>query len=313
MEKIKDFRNAKVESEPKLPDISAAAPAEPLALGPGTPLAKIKHKVVKVHTGEAQEVRAFEFRALHEDGHGLYETTRKKFGPLASTDSDRRHGKSVKDSRFELSTLARDPLAINQEEDRVIQARVDSILKTVCGEAQAQAMRLGFDEGEKKGYQEAFQKFQADCASMMENLDRLLGEFEGMREQIYRANERILMDMVYGVAKMLALKEIQADPGYVGRLASSIIEKIGTRDHIRISVSPSDLLTLKNIKTDLETRLGSLKNLSVEPSSQVVLGGCLIETEFNAIDASVESQLEAVREALLGAGVGSVEPGAPKA
>jgi flagellar biosynthesis/type III secretory pathway protein FliH len=46
--------------------------------------------------------------------------------------------------------------------------------------------------------------------------------------------------------------------------------------------------------------MGTLKNLTVEFSNQAHRGGCILETEWNAIDASLDTQFAGIYEALVG-------------
>ena len=75
---------------------------------------------------------------------------------------------------------------------------------------------------------------------------------------------------------------------------------MGVRENITLSLNPADLETAESIRQGLFASLGELKNLNILPSPAVKLGGCSIETEFNAIDASIETQLQSIHAALLG-------------
>ena len=48
--------------------------------------------------------------------------------------------------------------------------------------------------------------------------------------------------------------------------------------------------------------MGDLKNLQIEGSDQFRSGGCTVETQWNAIDASIETQLKGLYDALMGVG-----------
>ena len=54
------------------------------------------------------------------------------------------------------------------------------------------------------------------------------------------------------------------------------------------------------LKDGLDKSLGGLKNLNVEVSEDVLAGGCVIETEWNKIDAGLQTQLDSMVEALFG-------------
>lgn len=162
------------------------------------------------------------------------------------------------------------------------------------------AAKQGYEAGMKQGYQESFQKFQDEGRSRVERLESLVTEFENAKEDIFRVNERFLIDLIYQISKMLLLRELSTDREYILRLAEELIQRVGMRENIHIKISSNDVESIQMIKSGLEKNLGVLKNLQIETSSQIQQGGCLIETEWNALDASIETQLRGIYEALLG-------------
>ena len=98
---------------------------------------------------------------------------------------------------------------------------------------------------------------------------------------------------------MIALKEIKQDPQYLGRLCREILERVGVRENIRIRVNAQELQAAGSLKDDLEAALGKLTNISIEASSDVARFGCVVETDWNSVDATLERQMTGVREALL--------------
>jgi len=255
-------------------------------------------RVVKLDMPTTPEVKQFAFDKLRKPGDGDYSRIRAKFGALAATDAGRAE-RARKDSRFTINPLIRDGLRVDEEERRVIEERVHERVSAVEAAARAEADRRGYDEGLARGREEAFKAFQGEAQSRMERFEKLLGELEGAKEQIYRENERFVVELSYRIARMILLREVKSDKDYVLRLAGAIIERMGVRENIRIRVSPEDLQTAAMIKEGLERELGSLKNLLIEGSPEIRGGGCEIETEWNAIDASIDTQLQAVHQALI--------------
>ena len=258
-----------------------------------------EERVVKVEGAHTPVVRQFELENFHKAKQKSYAQVRKDYGSFATTDTDKPDLKQ-KDRRFALHNLARGPLAVDAEEQRVIQERVREQVAALSEEVKASAHGEGYQEGLKRGYEEAFKKFQTEGAARIQSVEKLLASLEGAKAEIFKANERFLIELVYRIARMVLLKELTTDKEYVIRLARELIERVGVRENIKLRVSPSDAESLGMLKEGLERSLGQLQNLSIEISKEVVGGGCRIETEWNAIDASIQTQLEAVRDALVG-------------
>lgn len=259
-------------------------------------------KIVKVEHDIEQKIEPFEFSSL-KSGSGTrgYQSVKSKFGAIASTDLDRK-GRAQKDSRFSLHELVRGPLSVEEEEQRAIDEKVRQRIEALKEDARAKASEVGYQEGLKRGYDEAYRQFQEEGKGRLEALDSFLREAESAKEEIFRANERFLMEMVFKIGRMVLLRELTTDHEYVLRVARELIDRVGVRENITIRINPEQKETIAMLKDGLEKTLGVMKNLNIEASNQVRSGGCMVETEWNAIDASIDTQLHGIYQAMLGAG-----------
>ncbi len=261
--------------------------------------AKVEPRIVKLDVAAAPVAQQYQFGRIHRPGEGSYSTVKAKFGALAATDPERAN-RSQKNRRFALNQLLRDPLSVEEEERRVIEERVRARVSAMAEDAKTKGAEEGYKDGLKKGHEEAYKRFQEEAAERMKHFEALIAEAEGTKAEIFKANEHYLMDLVYRMGRMVALKEIQSDKEYVLRLIRELIERLGVREGIKLRVNPNDVETIGMLKQGLESTFGTMKNLSIEPSPQVRRGGCMLETEWNAIDASLDTQFDGLYEAMVG-------------
>ncbi len=247
-----------------------------------------------------EQYEAPDFRAKKQ----AYATTREKYGSLAITDEERSH-REQRDRRFSLNPLLRGPLSVEDEERRVIEDKVQAAVDSLAEDARAKAHASGYKVGHDLGQREAFEAFQAQSMDAIGYFYNLMSEAENAKTEIFRANERFLMEVVFRLAKAVTLKELSVDPDYVLRLSKELIERMGVRENIRIRIHPDDLKTADQVKPGLERELGAFKNLNIEASNQVERGGCIVESEWSEIDASLETQFRGLYEALMGTELGS--------
>lgn len=266
---------------------------------PLTELGRTQRSPHSLQADTEMRVQTFEPPTIRAPGQRGYSSTRDRLGALAATDEGR-VSRSRQDSRFALNPLLRDPLSIEDEERRVIEERVRARVQAVVDEARADAAVVGYRDGLARGQEEAFAKFQAESVGRTERIEQILGELEGARAQIFAANEKLLVDLVVRICKLVILRELKTDREYLLRLSQTIIERVGVRENIRIKLRPADLESVTMLKSGLEQSLGALKNLSIEASPEVRSGGVVVETEFNAIDASIDTQIEGLFEGLAG-------------
>ena len=254
-------------------------------------------RVVKAEVDAGIQVFGFQLEDLHKINPRDYQDVRRQYGPLAATDSDRQL-RTRKDARFHLNPLLREPLSVEQEELRVLEERVRERVQSIADEVKAEAAAYGYQEGLERGYREAYDKFKADGAERLKAFESIVAQFVGAKEEIFRANERFLMEVVFKVAKRVMLKELSEDKDYLLRLIKDLVERVGARENIKIRVNPKDQETIGMLKEGLDKAFGTLGNLAIEASPLVHEGGCLLDTEWNAIDASLETQFKGIHEAL---------------
>lgn len=260
-------------------------------------------KVNAIESPQTPQVKSFELADLKRVSDVDYSSVKSKYGPLAATDQERMQ-RGQKDRRFSLDPLLRDPLSVEQEEQRVMETKINAQIQSLAERAKESASAVGYQDGLKKGFDEAFKKFQSEGQVRLEKFGQLIAEVEHAKNEIFTANEKFLIDLIYRISRMVLLRELSVDRDYLLRLAKELILKVGAKDNVTLRVNSDDAETIGMLKAGIEKAFGQLANLTVESSSQVKRGGCQIETEWSAIDASIETQLDGIHESLFGKKLG---------
>jgi flagellar biosynthesis/type III secretory pathway protein FliH len=190
-------------------------------------------------------------------------------------------------------------LAIEEEERRYIEEKIQAQLLIRELDAHESGYKKGFETGLEHGNEQAYREVREQSTERLEKFDSLVRELDSAKQEIFRANERFLIELVFRISKMILLKEVAADRDYVGRLISHIIENVGVRENIKVRFNPEEGMTAEILSADLLKRLGNLKNLQIETSSEVSRGGCEVETQWNRVDATIETQLQRLYQSLM--------------
>ena len=243
--------------------------------------------------------KLYEFQDLGKFKKRDYAQVKKETGVTTYSDPDRKKPEQ-KASRFALERSVVDSLELEKEERKLVQGEINAQVERLREEARKDGEKKGYDEGLEKGVEKAYNQFKSDADSRLQRLDRILEEFDGMKATLFHQNEKFFVDLAFQMAKMLALKEINADREYVVRLARQVFEETGIRENIRIQVHPRDLEAMESAREGIEKSLGALKNLKIEASDRVRDGGVRLESEWNSIDASIATQLERLKDSIEG-------------
>ena len=170
-------------------------------------------------------------------------------------------------------------------------------------EARVQALKEaayqeGFEQGRLEGKKTSEEEFQSEMNPRLEQFNQLLQSFDEIKKDLYTANENFLVQLIFQMGRQVLLKELSTDADYIKRLASQLIDKVGAKENIRIKVSAKDQENIEQLREMLKIQYPDLKNVQIEVSDDVVLGGCKIETDLSRLNASVETQFNAIGNAL---------------
>ncbi|MBS1958649.1 MAG: hypothetical protein JST80_04175 [Bdellovibrionales bacterium] len=242
--------------------------------------------------GGKVEIKAFEPRNLaNSDAPPTYEAVKAQFGSLASTDRE-------SNAHFQLHASAKRLLGVEREELSHIEDRVQGEVQERLTKIEKKAYEDGFKKGEADGHAQATEAAQAQFTPMVEQMTVLMQAFDSVKQDLYNANEKVLIQLIYNISRQVLLRDLKADPEYVKRLTATVIEKIGAKESIRIRFNRQDYANVDQIRDFIKAQFPELKNIQIDPSDDLELGGCKVETDLSRINASVETQLNAIESSL---------------
>jgi len=226
-----------------------------------------------------------------EDGfsYGLFKKKSKK----SKEDLD------VKSSRFKLSEFSRTKRSVQEEEKLLINKKVQKKIN----EIEESAIKKGYDEGYRQGQIDgvdiAKQDFFKENKGNSEVITRFANELDSLKMNMYNANEKFLIDLVFKISKMLALKDIQSDRNFITRLIKQVIENLNNKESIKIQINPKDKEVVSSLSDELTSKFSELKNFDIVTSNDVEQGGCVLDTDWSRVDANLETQFNQVYNSLM--------------
>lgn len=199
-----------------------------------------------------------------------------------------------KGEHFRLDQAVASQLGVDERERQAAEIRIQKEIERRWEAVAEKAEVAGFTKGLEEGRNEAYKAELPRIKEKVDRMDFVLREFDSFREKIFSANEAFLMDLISQVAGMVALKEVTADPDYVRRLVTALLQQIGTKEDLKIHLSTQDHANAEALFIALQKEFGKLSNTTIEASDEIPVGGCRIETRFGVVDASVATQIENV-------------------
>jgi len=146
-----------------------------------------------------------------------------------------------------------------------------------------QCRRTSFEEGRKKGKEEAAAEIQASA----DRLANTLRDLANLKRRIRGEAESEVVKLSLAVARRILHRELSVDPESMQGIVHAALQTLQNRDISRIRVSPS---TLEITRTALE-KAGARASIALTPDPSMRPSDLVFETSWGELDASVETQL----------------------
>jgi len=98
------------------------------------------------------------------------------------------------------------------------------------------------------------------------------------------------------LAEKIIRRQIAEDPLWLKPIVEEALERLGAAESITVRIHPKDYLPIRDSELQFSDYRGRLQ---FEPDEALKRGTMLFETEFGAIDASLEQRLGKLAESLL--------------
>lgn len=178
-------------------------------------------------------------------------------------------------------------------------------LEAQCQQAMDAGYNEGYVEGFKRGeedgraiYEEAVTRAESEHAASLSALMKLLQGVEARLKESIEGAENLLVEIAFeGLCKILSEALIDRD-GVVAAVRTAMV-RLRDRERVVVRLSPHDLALLEGYR-DLEHETEQKSRLDWVADERIALGGCLLETSGGTLDARIETQIQSLREVLLG-------------
>lgn len=147
----------------------------------------------------------------------------------------------------------------------------------------------------KEGYEEGLTQAKAD----IEEVKNSLTEFLGAKQAVFDYIAPNIMEISVDIAKKIIKQEIQQNPSLILENITNILKEL-SRDETKITlqVNPIQVSLVKTEVPEIISNAGLDAKIVVLPDENILEGGCIVTTTNGVIDATIETQLSVISEAL---------------
>ena len=172
--------------------------------------------------------------------------------------------------------------------------RIDD--RNLVSRAQEEAENIkksAFEEGYRKGLEQA----NSDIEQFKTNFNK----FMGATKEVFEYVAPDILEISIDIAKKIIKKEVESDPQVLVDTIIDVLKTVSKNEpKINIRVRPQvaqfikDSLPERTYQYGIETKINIISDPSIEE------GGCVFQSTNGIVDASVDTQLEIIKKALMG-------------
>lgn len=188
-----------------------------------------------------------------------------------------------------------------KEADEILEKaklQADEIIKKAHEQEQEIFDRSNHD-GYEKGHEEGYQFGNEEAKRLVERLHKMIEAIQQKRQEILDGTEQQIVSLVLLISRKVVKIMSENQKSVIMANIIQALKKVKGRGDVTLRVNLDDVkLTTEHIK-DFIKQVENIKNIYVVEDSSVEKGGCIVETDFGAIDARIASQLSELETQIL--------------
>lgn len=199
------------------------------------------------------------------------------------------------------------------DEAQTIKAQAENEAQKIIADAREQASQIqakseiekdeikrnSYEEGLEEGKKDGYDSGKEEVNRLIDRSHKILEAVLNRREQILNETEEQIIQLVLLMTRKVVKVMSENQKSVVMANVLSALKKVKARGDVTIRVNLEDVkLTTEHIK-DFTEQVESVSGITVVEDSSVEKGGCIVETDFGAIDARISSQLSELESKIL--------------
>jgi flagellar biosynthesis/type III secretory pathway protein FliH len=165
-------------------------------------------------------------------------------------------------------------------------------------QAQQDGTRAAIEAAEKSVQFRVEAQVREQMKTVLPAIQEAVESLKAARHEWLQQWEHNAVKLATAISAKIIRREISRQPDIALALVREALELAAGGHVIRISISPADHSALGKEVEQLAQQLTGLAPTAIVADDSISPGGCLVQTEFGAIDQRIESQLARIEEEL---------------
>jgi flagellar assembly protein FliH len=163
--------------------------------------------------------------------------------------------------------------------------------------------QLAYQEMQEQGYQEGLMNGRNDgfkeYASVIEEANSVIMSAKDEYYKIIERAEPVIVELAVELCHRMIGTQLKEEATTWNRLVQQVIKEVQEHEEVKIYVHPSWYERTRQQKEELQSLVTHTEELYIYADHGLSEYGCIIETKFGRIDATIDHQLNELKQQLL--------------
>jgi flagellar assembly protein FliH len=204
------------------------------------------------------------------------------------------------DDRAFTATTVTEPPATGLNAFLAAAQRQGAALIEVAREQAEEIAAQAREDGYRAGYDEGRAQAERETRDLLQFAESAVREVSDTRSRLLDENETALVELAIQTAEKILQAKLDLEPHRVTDVLRGALRKAYVRDRLQVVCNPDDLALIEDSEDALHAQVGTLKGMELIGDRRVQRGGVIVRTAGGDVDATIGSQLDRLRAAMLG-------------
>lgn len=199
-------------------------------------------------------------------------------------------------SGFKINELVASQIGLTKIESQKLEEKIEKLAIEKAAEIQEEAYREAYELGQKEGQKDAYESVRADLDDKIEKFSDLIMTISNLKKELVSYNEAHVVKLVAAIAGKVAMQHINENKDAILPILSSALEEAQEEERVMVRVSRADMEFIDSLGETFKQKVDMAKNIKFEIDEDMQRGGCVVETNYGTIDASIEQRVNKLWE-----------------
>ncbi|MBM9537434.1 FliH/SctL family protein [Desulfobulbus alkaliphilus] len=154
------------------------------------------------------------------------------------------------------------------------------------------------EEAYNQGVADQAARSQADFMTTCQAFAEASQKIDKQRKELLRQSRGEMINLIIALSRKIIARELDTPRNIIAATLEAALEQAITSEEFYVSLHPDDLVFAEEKAPEIIAAIRGLERIVFKTDDTITRGGCLVESKICLVDATIETQLENLKDFL---------------